>query len=105
MMESEGGKLQQMEDVISFVRDTRVAKATDWLAEIDPDAFCIFGCGNPDCQVHLLKNSNWYRFSNRKSAGGSAGKDGFWVCGVCMVRFNQAIANPKRLFCLPVPGD
>ena len=90
---------------MEFVKDKCIAKATDWVAEFVPDVFCMFGCHNEDCRVHPLKNSKWYRFNNSKEEGGAEGKDGFWTCGVCMVRFNQAIANPKRLFCLPLAGN
>ena len=80
-------------------KDERVAKATDWVPQIGPDTFILYGCSEEQgCGIYPLHANHWYRMSNIRGADGCYEKDGFWVCAHCTRRYRSKHTAHKRLF-------
>ena len=84
------------------IKDERVAKATDWVPNVGPDTFILYGCSEEQgCGIYPLHANHWYRMSNIRGADGCYEKDGFWVCAHCTRRYRSKHTAHKRLFFYP----
>ena len=87
--DAEGGSKQfSSQEFLQNMKSARFEKSSDWVVQISPFSFQLFGCAREagGCGTYPLKNGNFYRFSNLDSALGSQ-QSGFWACGPCLKRW------------------
>ena len=88
--------------------DAKLAKATDWVTEIAPFCWLLFGCSEEikGCGMYPTKSGNFYRMSNLDNERGSE-EGGFWACGYgpCMKRWSWGKDGKYQLMIVGDPDN